>query len=216
MNEQAGDSLTLACVVDDDSATAATLHETLIGLFPRAAVVRVDTAAERTLPPAVHCAVVDATVHDEDGVEVLRRLRARGYAGAAVLVLHPAQAAAGEHMETAYRMGARACSLDAGFPSQLGQAVADALKVTDEGGGDSPSSRAVRALRHNQRLVAAGELAMRLQHSINNPLAALLAEAQLLEMEQLTADHRASVKRIIELCRRVVDVVRGLDGVGRA
>jgi len=57
---------------------------------------------------------------------------------------------------------------------------------------------------------------MRLQHSLNNPLAGLLAEAQLLEMEQLAPDHRASVKRIIELCRRVVDVVRGLDGVGRA
>jgi nitrogen-specific signal transduction histidine kinase len=64
--------------------------------------------------------------------------------------------------------------------------------------------------------VAAGELALRLQHSLNNPLAALLAEAQLLELEQLTPDHRGSVERIIELSRRVIEVVRGLDGVGRA
>ena len=133
-----------------------------------------------------------------------------------MLVLEPEGAAAGEHTEPAYRMGARACPLDSEFPSRLGQAVVDALQVSDEGGHDSPWSRAVRALRHNQRLVAAGELAMRLQHSLNNPLAGLLAEAQLLEMEQLAPDHRASVKRIIELCRRVVDVVRGLDGVGRA
>ena len=64
--------------------------------------------------------------------------------------------------------------------------------------------------------MAAGELAMRLQHSLNNPLAALLAEAQLLELEPLPPDHRQSVERIIELCRRVVNVVRGLDGVARA
>jgi signal transduction histidine kinase len=74
----------------------------------------------------------------------------------------------------------------------------------------------VRALRQTQRLLAAGELAMRMQHSLNNPLAALLAEAQLLELEQLSPDHRGSVERIIELCRRVIDVVRGLDGVARA
>jgi signal transduction histidine kinase len=215
MNEQAGQSLTLACVTDD-SPTAAVLHEALIGLFPRADVLRVDTDAERTLPPTVDCAVVDATVHDEDGVEVLRRLRARGYSGGAVVLLRPTQAGVSEQTETAYRMGARACPLDSAFPDQLGQAVVDALRVTDGGGEDSPSSRAVRALRHNQRLIAAGELAMRLQHGLNNPLAALLAEAQLLEMEQLAPDHRASVKRIIELCRRVVNVVRGLDGVGRA
>jgi len=32
----------------------------------------------------------------------------------------------------------------------------------------------------------------------------------LLEMEQLADDHRAAVKRIIELCRRLVTMVRGL------
>jgi signal transduction histidine kinase len=56
---------------------------------------------------------------------------------------------------------------------------------------------------------------MRLQHSLNNPLAALLAEAQLLELEPLPPDHRGSVERIIEMTRRVINVVRGLDGVGR-
>ena len=75
---------------------------------------------------------------------------------------------------------------------------------------------ALEALRQTQRLMAAGELAMRLQHSLNNPLAALLAEAQLLELETLPPDHRESVERIIELCRRVIDVVRGLDGVAQS
>jgi signal transduction histidine kinase len=210
-----GESLVLACVADQ-SATAAVLHEALVALFPNATVARVDTNAERTLPSRVHCAVVDARVHGEDGIEIVRRLRASGYAGAAVVMLDPGSPGADELREAAQRIGARPCAIDANFPGRLGDAVIEALLVADGGEEDSPSARAARALRHNQRLVAAGELAMRLQHSLNNPLAGLLAEAQLLDMEDLAPDHRASVRRIIELTRRVIDVVRGLDGVGRA
>lgn len=47
-----------------------------------------------------------------------------------------------------------------------------------------------------------------LQHTLNNPLAALLAELQLLEMEELTPTHRESVERMIGLCRRVITIVR--------
>lgn len=47
-----------------------------------------------------------------------------------------------------------------------------------------------------------------LQHTLNNPLAALLAELQLLEMEELTPPHRESVERMIGLCRRVIMIVR--------
>jgi nitrogen-specific signal transduction histidine kinase len=47
-----------------------------------------------------------------------------------------------------------------------------------------------------------------LQHSLNNPLAGLLAELQLLEMEELLPEHREAVERSIELCRRVIHIVR--------
>ena len=96
----------------------------------------------------------------------------------------------------------------------LGAAVADALR-TDDPDSTAAGAAALRSVRQTQRLIAAGELAMRLQHSLNNPLAGLLAEAQLLELEELPPDHRESVQRIIELCRRVIEVVRGMDGVGR-
>jgi hypothetical protein len=43
---------------------------------------------------------------------------------------------------------------------------------------------------------------------LNNPLAALLAELQLLEMEELSAEHRESVERSISLCRRLIKIVR--------
>jgi signal transduction histidine kinase len=50
------------------------------------------------------------------------------------------------------------------------------------------------------------------QHSLNNPLAALLAEAQLLAMETtLDPKHRAAVDRMTELVRRLIALVRALD-----
>ena len=47
-----------------------------------------------------------------------------------------------------------------------------------------------------------------LQHTLNNPLAGLLAELQLLEMEDLPDGHRAAVERCIALTRRLVQIVR--------
>jgi signal transduction histidine kinase len=67
-----------------------------------------------------------------------------------------------------------------------------------------------------QQLAAAGEVALGLRHEINNPLAALLAEAQLLALEPLAAEHRAAVERIVGLCRRTVALMRELDMATRA
>jgi His Kinase A (phosphoacceptor) domain. len=54
----------------------------------------------------------------------------------------------------------------------------------------------------------------RVQHQINNPLAALLAEIQLLSMEPtLGAGQREAVLRITELTRRVIALVHDLDTV---
>ena len=51
-----------------------------------------------------------------------------------------------------------------------------------------------------------------MQHSLNNPLAALLAESQLLARETtLDPEHRAAVDRMTELVRRLITLVRGLD-----
>lgn len=59
-----------------------------------------------------------------------------------------------------------------------------------------------------RRLLAFAEVARRLPHALNNPLAALLAEAQLLELEELTPDQRESMERIVQLSRRVIGLVR--------
>jgi signal transduction histidine kinase len=47
-----------------------------------------------------------------------------------------------------------------------------------------------------------------LQHTLNNPLAGLLAELQLLEMEDLAQPHREAVERSIVLVRRLIQIVR--------
>jgi signal transduction histidine kinase len=52
------------------------------------------------------------------------------------------------------------------------------------------------------------------QHEMNNPLAALLAESQLLELDPaLSEEQRESVKRIVDLARRVIASSRKLDAL---
>ena len=54
----------------------------------------------------------------------------------------------------------------------------------------------------------------RVQHEMNNPLAALLAESQLLELDPtLNDEQRDSVKRIVDLARRVIASSRKLDAL---
>jgi len=52
------------------------------------------------------------------------------------------------------------------------------------------------------------------QHALNDAVTALLAEAQLLELEPLADEHLRAVGRIVELARRVAKVARRLDGSG--
>jgi signal transduction histidine kinase len=60
-----------------------------------------------------------------------------------------------------------------------------------------------------ERLAATSELAVALKHEIHNPLAALVAEAQLLEEEatSLPEAHRESVLSMGELARRIRSLV---------
>ncbi len=50
-----------------------------------------------------------------------------------------------------------------------------------------------------------------IRHTLNNPLTALLAEAQMMQMEALPEEQKQSIDRIVQLCRRTIDAVRGLD-----
>ena len=69
---------------------------------------------------------------------------------------------------------------------------------------------ATRELRQVRSDLALGRSARALQHAFNNPLTALLAEAQLLELEPLADEHRGAVSRILEQARRLVLLSRKL------
>src|SRR5512133_16851 len=109
MNEPGDRPLSLACV-GDQSSTAAALHDALLALFPGATIREVDTGIERGLPEAIDCAVVDATADASEGIDVLRRLRARGSAGAVVIVVDSLRAETLVEAN-AERLGARYCGL---------------------------------------------------------------------------------------------------------
>lgn len=79
--------------------------------------------------------------------------------------------------------------------------------------GAEALARARDELQKAQRLHAAGEIALGLQHAMNNPLTAILAEAQLLAMETLPEEMQGAVGRIVENTRRLVALVRRLDAV---
>ena len=200
-------SFVLLLVVEEEDR-AASLRPRLSLILPQASIVTAnfDALAEESLPRA-DAALVDGGAVARKTVETLRVLRARGFAGPIVLVTAAADDAA--LRAAADSLGVRAVARERidGSPGELALALTAALD----------SEPGVTAeLRQARRLFAAGQSALSLQHAINNPLAALLAEAQLLQLEQLTAEQRGSVDRMVELCRRIVTLVRRLDALAES
>ncbi|HKG91639.1 MAG TPA: histidine kinase dimerization/phospho-acceptor domain-containing protein [Gemmatimonadaceae bacterium] len=188
----------VACV-DADAETVALVREALSVGLPAA---RVEESP--ATPPTAPCVVVPASARLG---ATLRELRARGYAGAVIVLADGEQGAA----DSASGFGVLAVVQRAAAARELPAAVATAAGTVDEGGRPTP---AWLALRRVEQLVAAGEIALGLRHALNNPLAGLLAEAQLLEMESLPDEQHQAVRRIVELCRRTIAVARQLDAIG--
>ena len=192
-------------LVEEDESRAGSLRQRLSLILPGASVVTadVDALAEEALPRA-DAAVIDGGGAPRLTVDTLRLLRARGFAAPVLVVTAAPDDAA--LRATADSLGVRAVARERidGSPLELALALTAALD----------SEQGVTAeLRQARRIFAAGQSALSLQHAINNPLAALLAEAQLLQLEELTAEQRGSVDRMVELCRRIVALVRRLDAL---
>ena len=198
-------SFALLLVVEDESR-AGVLPPRLSMILPGASIVAANVAAlaEERLPHA-DAALIDGGTTSKATVETTRTLRSRGYAGAILVVTPlPDDTALRATMDS---LGVRVVARDVvdRSPSELAVALTAALD-TEAG--------VTAELRQARRIFAAGQAALSLQHAINNPLAALLAEAQLLQLEELTAEQRGSVDRMVELCRRIVGLVRRLDALG--
>jgi signal transduction histidine kinase len=106
--------------------------------------------------------------------------------------------------------GANADLLLAGLLAERAAPRDPASPAPDDAQLDPPA----RELRRVRAQIALAESARMVQHALNNPLTALLAEAQLLELEPLADESRAAAARLVELTRRVVAAARRLDVSG--
>lgn len=202
--------LRVVCISTDVLASAA-LQTTVASLVPGAVVEAADTSIVRSVPLA-DCVILAVGRLYSVGLSLVRELRARGYEEPIILVV---ESQAGAPREELAQLGVDVVLAESNVALQLPDALL-ALLSTEAVRRSSPRSLAiVGSLRRLRALIAAGEIAGGLQHKLNNPLAALLAEAQLLELEPLAPEHQASVGRMIELCRRVIEVSRSIEGIGR-
>lgn len=203
MSNEAGAARYRVGIVTDDPALQQLVAEIVATHLPSAAT---EVIAFASAPAAgTDAMVVDAVVRGLSGVTALQELRARGYAGAVALLSETCDAPVAQRL---LALAPARCVRRAAMASELPAALAE---LSARPGLSDELGPIQRELRRTQQLIAMGDTTSRIQHSLNNPLAALLAEAQLLEMEELSEEHRAAVKRIIELCRRLVGMVRGLD-----
>ena len=212
----------------DRADVLALAHETLHTYMPGAVITSGASVLSAGRLPEADCVVVDVQVGGISGLEASRTLRSAGFTGGIVLLTQDGssdlaierpvdagertaeRAATRSSGPVAVRLAAMGVSRTvsyAGMAGELALAVAGACPTSD----DPALEAARRELRAAQRLNALGDLATSIQHAANNPLTALLAEAQLLEMEPLAPDHREAVRRIIDLSRRLAAIIRRLD-----
>ena len=185
-------------VASTDPGFSAALTTILAAQLSAAATDVIDPQRLRAKPEAM-ALVVDARDDAAGARAVVRTVRAMGFGGAVVLVGGAADAMADSEMGVA-TVAADRIAFD--LVERIGEQMVLA---------SAPFADQVTRAR---RLVAAGEIALRLQHALNNPLAGLLAESQLMLMDPQTPDQQASLERIVGLCRRMIEMTRTLDGLG--
>jgi signal transduction histidine kinase len=141
----------------------------------------------------------DAANGAAQGAALATRLRAMGFAGAIVVV---------SEGDTAVALGAAGATQTP--PGELASQLVARLSEQLALAGSEHAAQLMRA----RRLIAAGEIALRFQHSLNNPLAGILAEAQLMQLDSLPPEQHAALERIVGLCRRIIELGKSLDGMG--
>jgi signal transduction histidine kinase len=187
----------------EDEERSRTMRQLVHLVLPRASIISIESrAAMEEEIPAADAALIDGGTPARAALDALRFLRARGFRQGIVVVAATGDDAA--LRTTAQSLGAECITRGEveSSPVALGAMLTRSIM---EG------SAAVAELAQARRIFAAGQAALSLQHSINNPLAALLAEAQILQLEQMPQEQQQAVERIIELCRRIVTLVRRLD-----
>jgi signal transduction histidine kinase len=187
-------------VISGEEAQSSPLAELLVAQVPGAEVTS-NPASWVRAAPEVSGVVIDGRADSQAAADTGRRLRAMGYKGGVAIVVE-----AGAPLDDAATRFDLLLVPVADVATQLVPELATQMLRLEQLG----TEMVMRA----RRITAAGELALRLQHALNNPLAGLMAEVQLLQMENLPAPHDETLTRMLGLCRRMVEITRSLDGVG--
>ena len=201
----------IVCISTDVDASAS-LQDLVSAMLPGARVEAADTSIVRGAPTADAVVLAVGTMYSM-AHSLVYEMRARGFDGAIIVVAESSVPLASAGLS---RFGVGAVLAYEELLERLPAAIVQAIERTSRAPGSpgSPQREALLAvLRRTQGMLSAGMIAATLQHRLNNPLAALLAEAQLLELESLDPEHASSVRRIVELCRRVIEVSRAIDGI---
>ena len=146
----------------------------------------------------------NSTVVVKNTLQTATLLRARGFTGPIVVVTSVPDERALSDSADAIGVIPLSRERSEKSPALLANALSLAFQA---------DARVTPTLARARRVFAAGQAALSLRHAINNPLAALMAEAQLLQMEELDGEQRGSVDRMVELCRRISVLVRQLDAI---
>lgn len=192
-------------MIGDDAGFADAVRNIVTAQLPEAACDRLAPAQVKLRPDAA-AIIIDARNDHTAGTLLAQRVRGMGFAGATVLAATPASSDAEQGTDAAPRFGWHAVTAD-----RLAHDLMPALAAAMDGAQSPYAPQVMRA----RRLVAAGELALTLQHALNNPLAGVLAEAQMMQLDpDAPAEQTEAATRIIALCRRMIDLIHALDGMG--
>jgi DNA-binding response OmpR family regulator len=151
--------------------------------------------------------IIDWNMPSMTGVDVTRRVRASEWSRETFVVMLTARDA-GEDLLAALDAGVDDYVTKPVMLSHLRARIAIAERRVEE---NAARWRAEEELARSRWLAGVGELAIALQHEINNPLASLLTHASLLSMsETLVPDDASTVQILLKEARRIANVVKEL------
>lgn len=202
-------TIRLVCMSTDRDA-AAVLQHVVQAIVPAAWVETADTTILRD-PPDADCVILSVGAKHGEAAALTRGLRARGFRNALLLVADSPETLPRDELAL---LGIADVLPTGELATALPPALAQQLELQGAAMRSPVAAHLLESLRHLQALVAAGQTAGGLKHKLNNPLAALLAEAQMMELEPLSPEHANAARRIVELCRRVISVAETINAPG--
>jgi len=196
-------------LVADDDVIALTLVTAVLADLEHDVVAVSDGAAawERYQQEPVPLVILDINMPGLDGLEVCRRIRSHEQ-GIATFVLVCTARDAREDLANVLESGADDYVTKPSSPENLRAR----LEIARRRIGLDNLRRTVEAeLARSRWLSGIGETTIAIEHEINNPLSALLGNAELLLMdESLAEEHREQVRIVREQATRIAQVVRRL------